>query len=287
MWKKIFPIVLGLCMIFVLSACGTSDTEGESAPEETTVQADGPINYENDEGIVTFKGIRHVKEGFLADDETGEWKKVIVVEFDYTNKTDEPKQFQNSFRFKVFQNNVEITDGGMTYYNEEGPESLQTFYHEALKGGTLTVGQFFLTEDESDITIILYSNSGDTSGDVLAQMTTPVTEGAEESQDAAGKEEADAEDAVSEDMDAEDVDAMLQGLWSVNDGGFRFDKGDVAVIQNGTEQLNGEYTVNEEDSMIDAVVRTSDGNVKFHLPYEVDGKELHLYNNKGVELVHE
>ena len=68
---------------------------------------------------------------------------------------------------------------------------------------------------------------------------------------------------------------------------FSFENGAATVSQNGVEILSGEYTVNNDTSEIDCVYHASDGDTKIHLPFKVEGGELHLYNNQGEELIHQ
>ena len=89
--------------------------------------------------------------------------------------------------------------------------------------------------------------------------------------------------AVSE----EKVDEALQGVWNLSgQGTFTFLDGDFSLFINEANQtLSGTYSVNLDDSKVDATVSASDGQVNIHFPFTYENGVLTLKNNQGEALV--
>ncbi len=82
----------------------------------------------------------------------------------------------------------------------------------------------------------------------------------------------------------QEIESALQGVWMLGtDNTFTFRSGSVS-ISGGGGLLNGSYSINTDDSTIDATLQTSDGAVVIHLPYVYASGVLSLYNNRNVQL---
>ena len=81
-----------------------------------------------------------------------------------------------------------------------------------------------------------------------------------------------------------EVTAGIQGTWVLNGKNkFKFEGNNISV----DDVINGTYTVNTEESMIEATMTAVDGNVTIKLPYKFEDGLLKIYNNQGAELVKE
>ena len=169
---SVIVIVLGFMTIF--TGCGKTDQA--SVPVEKTVEneepsldsvkdeqekkeADStPIYFELDGGTIAYKDYEYVEKGFYAHSD-GDSSHTIVVNFDYTNKEDSPKNYTADFWINAFQNGKAL-DGPSGYSPDWAPESYLNAYENVLKGTTITVGAVFTLQDYSPVTIIVNHNGG-------------------------------------------------------------------------------------------------------------------------------
>ena len=128
-----------------------SDAEqgNESAPAE-----EGSIDLFNEDGTgeLKYAGWEYLPDGVMADEQYVN-EKFLVVLMDYTNTSDEPKQQQNDFWYRAYQNGVEL-DSSVGSYHSDMYEPLSDYFKEVMMGGTVTTGKYFLLEDDSPVTII-------------------------------------------------------------------------------------------------------------------------------------
>lgn len=131
------------------------DTQEEtSKPTSSNVQGDSiALTTEDGMAEIKYAGYEYMPAGVLTD-ETFDLSKVIVIFMDYTNhREDEPSQMQGDFRYRVFQNGVELDSNFCSYYGDKYAP-LEAYFKEVMMGGTVTAGNFFLLEDDSPITIV-------------------------------------------------------------------------------------------------------------------------------------
>ena len=82
-----------------------------------------------------------------------------------------------------------------------------------------------------------------------------------------------------------DIEAALQGTWLLGgENSFVFDNGKI-TISGGGNRLEGTYSVNTTDSVIEATLSASDGNLQIKLPYTYSNGTLTVKNNNGQALV--
>ena len=107
---------------------------------------------------------------------------------------------------------------------------------------------------------------------------------AESTAEAQVQETAAAEAVTS--LSAEEVDQLLNGTWAIPDGSgeFSFDHGSLAVTGNG-QMLSGTYEVDVDESAVIGHISASNGTLKITIPYTYENGELHVFNNRNVELV--
>ena len=92
------------------------------------------------------------------------------------------------------------------------------------------------------------------------------------------------EKKVEKTLTIPEVTAGLQGTWVLNGKNkFKFEQNNLSI----DDVINGTYTVNTEESVIEASMTAVDGNVSIKLPYKFEDGLLKVYNNQGAELVKE
>lgn len=130
------------------------ETKEPSKPSAGSVQGDAiALTTEDGMAEIKYAGYEYMPAGVLTD-ETVDLSKVIVIFMDYTNhREDEPSQMQGDFRYRVFQNGVELDSNFSSYYGDKYAP-LEAYFKEVMMGGTVTTGNFFLLEDDSPITIV-------------------------------------------------------------------------------------------------------------------------------------
>lgn len=284
--KKLLALLLALCMVFALAACG-----GDAAPaEETTAAEEAPveeapeeeydpmvdcIDLAFDEGSLRYVSFEPANEGLT--DEAG----TMVFVFEYTNNETKPAQAQSLFRIQFFQNGVEL-DTNFTFSSLGGDQYdlVGAFFNEAMNGGTITFGRIIQPKDNSPITIMVSRNGG---AEEEYQMMEVALDGAT---DAAVEEMMAAAGEAPAEVTPEEIEELLQGTWTLPGGSFTFDNGSISV-DAGTAVMNGTYTINTADATIDASIQASDGSVAIHLPYTYENGTLTLFNNNGTALTKE
>ena len=92
------------------------------------------------------------------------------------------------------------------------------------------------------------------------------------------------EKKVEKTLTIPEVTAGLQGTWVLNGKNkVKFEQNNLSI----DDVINGTYTVNTEESVIEASMTAVDGNVSIKLPYKFEDGLLKVYNNQGAELVKE
>lgn len=145
-------------------------SEPESAAKPV-VDESLPLYFELDGGILAYKSYEFVSEGFYAYSD-GDPAKTLVLNFDYTNTENEPKDYMSDFWICAYQNGVEL-NGPSSYRPDAAPESVQNAYNSVLKDGTLTIGIAFVLQDYSPITIIANHNGGTEVSDPMVLEIEP------------------------------------------------------------------------------------------------------------------
>lgn len=271
--KKIFLVIVAMCLsCALLVACGDANSSGPtsaSQQEEATEKKDNSkvesIDFTTENGTIKYIGFEAANPG-LTD-----FENALVVKFEFTNLQDDAAQVQSAFHIEFFQNGVELNDS--VSYSSEGGEQYDlvgAFFKDLLNGGTLTFGQIAVLEDNSPLTIKVTRNDGQGSEYQMMEL------------DFAGGQSG--ETAAAE-VSAEAIDAALQGTWSIAgaDGSLTFDQG-TAVLMGGGTTASGTYTINTENSIIDASLVATDGNVSVQIPYTFTNGVLTVFNNNGQAL---
>lgn len=290
--KKLLVNVL--CVIAVsLCACGTSpvitnDSGAATVTEFDTETTDGEnqdvtdkeydaIDFTLDEGNVKF--VEFVK----ADPKLTEEDSALIFVFDFTNYQDRPSSVQNSFWIRFFQNGAEL-NGSVSYSGEakEQYDLLQSYFNEALKGGTVTFGKLVYPKDNSPITVMVEKQG---SKDDYQMMEVDISAPSSEKKNPGptGETQESADEEVIAEISAEEVDEALQGTWELPNGKFVFKHG-IVIVYPADAVLAGTYEIITGDSAVVVTVKASDGDVKMTLPFEYSNGVLTLRNNRGVEL---
>ena len=101
---------------------GKADADNASAAEEPGEQeaaqdaeneAEEPttLRFELDNGILEYKNYQYAGNGFYGGNE-GEPSKTIILEFEYSNKTEQSRSFMQDFWVEAFQNGGKLNEPG-------------------------------------------------------------------------------------------------------------------------------------------------------------------------------
>lgn len=185
--KKAFCVLLTLT-IFALTGC-REESESTDKKEKDTVK--NPIvqdietgnrkNAESDsleikEAMVQYAGVEEANEG-LSEEEN-----VWLVLFEYTNKAEEPKEFQDYFELSYFQNNVELDE--ITSWSSSGGEHYKlmgNYFDETMQGGTINFADGIILQDNSPITVFIKTRSS-ASEEKMTSFTINITEPVEKNE---------------------------------------------------------------------------------------------------------
>ncbi len=303
-WKKIMSVSLVLLLSLSLFACSKSTPEEKNAGPQDTMLTESAQNvteadketqaptqaqeadpYVTSIDLTTQAGnLKYVKfepaaEGLITPYSGSEqsFEFSYVFSFAFKNFNAKPSQCQDAFQIQFFQNGVELDDN-YPYSSKGGKqyELVSAYFNNAMKDGTVTFGKIVVGTDDSPITIMV-SEKGNNDNYQMQEVSLT---------DNVDKQETDAKTdspAVSE----EKVDEALQGVWNLSgQGTFTFLDGDFSLFINEANQtLSGTYSVNLDDSKVDATVSASDGQVNIHFPFTYENGVLTLKNNQGEALV--
>lgn len=130
----------------------------------------------------------------------------------------------------------------------------------------------------------------DTDGSYTASLTGEVEEAAapdenEQAAASAENEQAAAVDENDESNAASAIEEQLNGIWiyQTDDNCFEFENGSITISSPGNS-ISGTYTINMDESSIDAILKASDNDLNIHLPFTYENDVLTVYNNHGEAL---
>ena len=245
----------------------TSSQENEQDDNNVVINEDTSVLYiENDDGILEYAGFEMNNKNFYKSSSSDdEFENVIILKFNYTNKTNDEKEMQDDFSVKAYQNGVEMDKAGAYIVNDTLPKEVDNYFQSVIKDGTICAAQSYVPADDSPITIIVTAN-GESSNKEKDDM---ILEWADDL-------------AAMVQADPEEIDELLQGSWifQTDDNSFTFSDGSVVMVTQG-DSLAGSYTVNIDDSQIDIELTATDGIVNAHLPYTMEDGTLTLFNSHG------
>lgn len=172
---KFVAFVLAYILCFSLCACGSGTGNGtaggdvkneteESTPEtelkEEKVVEEEPTSllFELENGSLEYKSYQYVGKGFFGSGE-GDPSKTIVLEFEYTNKSDEGRVYYSDFWIDAYQNGQKLEDPGR-YSPDAAPKSYVNANEPVGKGGSTLIGSVFTLQDYSPIRIEVRNNGG-------------------------------------------------------------------------------------------------------------------------------
>ncbi len=121
-----------------------------------------PVNesetvLESETGRAELIGLAAVPDGCLSSD-TLDSSQLIMVLVQYTNYSDDDRQFQKEFKIKAYQNGVELSNSIGSYYPDKCPPEFNNYSKTVLQNGSITIGRFFILDDSSDVTAIVSFN---------------------------------------------------------------------------------------------------------------------------------
>lgn len=145
----------------------------EAAVQESQNETEEPttLRFELDNGILEYKSYQYAGNGFYGGNE-GDPSKTIILEFEYTNKSDQPRGFTQDFWLEAFQNGAKLSEPGS--YSPAGiPKSVQDAYNPIGKGSSAVIGQAFVLQDYSSIHIEVKNNGGSASSQSMRLEIEP------------------------------------------------------------------------------------------------------------------
>ena len=107
---------------------------------------------ESETGRAEIVGLAPVPDDFLGSSSSYTSSDLIMVLVQYTNLSEEDRQFQNEFWIEAYQNGVELSSKFGSYYSGTCRE-YDNFSKTLLQNGTITVGRIFVLDDNSDVTV--------------------------------------------------------------------------------------------------------------------------------------
>ena len=299
-WKKMLSVGFVLLLSLSLFACGKSaqeksalltentqitseaDKETEATEAPTEVNEADPyvtsIDLTTQAGNIKYLKFEPAADGLIDPYEDSEqsFEFSYVFSFAFKNFSTKPSQCQNAFRIQFFQNGVELEDN-YPYSSKGGKqyELVGAFFNNAMKDGTVTFGKIVVGTDDSPITIMVSENGND---DIYQMQEVSLTGNVNKQEPTERTDNS----TVSE----VEIDKELQGVWDLSgQGTFSFLDGDFSLfISESNQTLNGTYSVNLDESVVDATVSASDGNVIIHFPFTYENGVLTLENNQGEKL---
>lgn len=188
--KSITRAVLTGIICFSLCACGsngansntgtTSVQNDESADtsgtviESVTEEEPTSLLFDLENGSLEYKSYQYAGNGFFSNND-GDPSKTIIIEFDYTNKSEEGREYSRDFWIEAYQNGNKLETPGS--YNPEGvPKSFKDSWEPVGKGGTALVGKAFVLQDYSPINIEVRNNGGSAPTQSMLLKIDPYTD---------------------------------------------------------------------------------------------------------------
>lgn len=264
--KKLLCLLLAALMLSC-TACGKTPTDSQQSTEQTADSAASANTLDTENGTLKFIGMEKTNDKILTEKTPNVW----IFKYEFTNKTSEPKECQNLFEIKCFQNNVETSDVESSYSSEGGEQYdlISNYFLETLKGGTITFGRFVQLTDESPVTIYLSEKKSENSVSFTVDVkeeTTNTPEG----------------NIVSADKVSKDLLGEWKAAPGKGNGTLTFTESTVTMVGDNNLTITGTYEIKAEESYVYAEFTSSDNKlvkVKFHYKYEND--KLIILNDAG------
>ena len=273
MKKELLAVALILAMVFAFSACGGGGSESpgvtnnEAHSESEAIDLGEKILVDDD--YVTVKAIQ-----FYTDDWNGTPAKFLQLKV--TNNLDREILF-NLPNGKTYIGDEQVEIVWMDGNSGPLPGKTNTYsYRIYIKNGN--------EEKELDSLEELYDLNGKFEVQVYTEDKSYLDGDKDREYDYSLNEKADNNSTDS--LDTSEIDSMLQGDWSYGSNAFSFNDGSLSILENGSEVMSGDYTINTNESNIVGTIHASDRDVKITLPYSLEDGVLHIQNNKGEELTH-
>lgn len=153
--KKLIVMAAAGVLALTLAGCG-SDEPPTTEPAQTGDQVE---QVESDDGeaaqAVTDAGEAEgefsIEIGSCTLTEDYEGNPAIVVEYTWTNLSDDAQMFDVAVIAKAFQNGIELDLGTISYDNEQF--DMDASWKEIKSGTTQTAYRAFLLDDMSEVTV--------------------------------------------------------------------------------------------------------------------------------------
>lgn len=150
--KQGLPIVLVLLMLLVLASCGGSK-EGNNINGDVE-----QIQIQTEDAAIRYVGYEYVPQAFFSLG-VGNREKTIFVKFEYTNKKNEPVNFQSNFNLSVTQNG-ETLNMLKVFNSEADTTAIMNYYNGTATNETLPVYYPVIMKDYSPLTVTVSTVSG-------------------------------------------------------------------------------------------------------------------------------
>ena len=185
-----YTLIAGI-LCFSLCACGAGNGAAggnagtESTKSESTIvteETEEPVAeeeprsllFELDNGSLEYKSYQYAGKGFFSGTD-GDPSKTIILEFEYTNKSDEGRDYTRDFWIEAYQNGQKLNNPGS--YNPKGvPQSYKAANDPVGKGGSALIGKAFALQDYSPIQIEVRNNGGTAPSQSMLLEIEPYTD---------------------------------------------------------------------------------------------------------------
>ena len=130
----------------------------EETQDQTTEEEPTSLLYDLENGSLEYKSYQYAGNGFFGSND-GDPSKTLIIEFEYTNKSEEGREYSRDFWIEAYQNGQKLDNPGS--YNPKGiPQSLSIAWDPVGKGGSALIGKAFALQDYSPIRIEVSNNGG-------------------------------------------------------------------------------------------------------------------------------
>lgn len=146
--KGIITGILCFTLMFALFGCGggSSSASGSSSDSEPAVANEEAIAEEK---IAESDYAVGIEDSRIGEDYEG--KKALIVNYSFTNNSEEPTSFLVAIRPQAFQNGVELSTATISFSDDSYDH--ESSMKDIKPGATVMVSSAFILDDSSVVTV--------------------------------------------------------------------------------------------------------------------------------------
>ena len=128
-------------------------SESQQAAPTVEVQVPSDISLETENGKFVYEGFETVSRSFYPDNDFTDPDGTVVFNFAFTNLSEKEAYASQYFKFRAYQNGVELTEVE-TWREGEQTDSMNHYFEKVPVNETVTVGKAFIMDDDSPVTLV-------------------------------------------------------------------------------------------------------------------------------------